>query len=145
MASDFERIADYAANIAKHAIDLKDISLGKAVEPIQEMVDCALRMLRDVLDAYRALDIDKAIDIWHRDREIDQTYTGLLTRLRTLMIEDSESVNASTTLLFVGRCCERIGDHITNVAENVHFIVTGEVYCGLPSHEQIDIGTSRKT
>ena len=130
MAADFERIADYAANIAKHAIELKSGWLDKPVKAIVEMADCALHMLSDILDAYRDLDIDKAVAVWHRDDEIDKTYFGLLTKLRTLMIEDSTSVTASTRLLFVGRCCERIGDHITNVAENVHFIISGEMHHG---------------
>jgi phosphate transport system protein len=94
------------------------------------MADCALHMLSDILDAYRNLDIDKAVEVWHRDDEIDKAYFGLLTKLRTLMIEDSTSVTASTRLLFIGRCCERIGDHITNVAENVHFIISGEMHHG---------------
>ena len=130
MAADFERIADYAANIAKHAIELKRGWLDKPVKSIVKMADCALHMLRDILDAYRDLDMDKAVAVWHRDDEIDKTYFGLLTKLRTLMIEDSTNVTASTRLLFVGRCCERIGDHITNVAENVHFIISGEMHHG---------------
>ena len=130
MAADFERIADYAANIAKHAIELKSGWLDKPVKSIVKMADCALQMLSDIIDAYRDLDMDKAVAVWHRDDEIDKTYFGLLTKLRTLMIEDSTNVTASTRLLFVGRCCERIGDHITNVAENVHFIISGEMHHG---------------
>ncbi|MGD8252933.1 MAG: phosphate signaling complex protein PhoU [Syntrophobacterales bacterium] len=130
MAADFERIADYAANIAKHAIELKNGWLDKPVKSIVKMADCALHMLNDIIDAYRDLDIDKAVAVWHQDDEIDKTYFGLLTKLRTLMIEDSTNVTASTRLLFVGRCCERIGDHITNVAENVHFIISGEMHHG---------------
>jgi len=85
-----------------------------------------------VMVAYQELDTEKAAEIWHRDREIDKIYFGLLTQLRTTMIEDSTSVSPSTTLLFMGRCCERIGDHITNVAENVEYIVSGEMYHGRP-------------
>jgi phosphate transport system protein len=132
MAADFERIADYAANIAKHAIELKSVRVDKPVNSIVKMANSALKMLGDVLDAYQDLDTKKAVEVWRRDDEIDKTYFGLLTILRTLMIEDSKSVTASTMLLFVGRCCERIGDHITNVAENVHFIVSGEMHHGRP-------------
>jgi phosphate transport system protein len=130
MAADFERIADYAANIAKHVIELKSGWVDKPVQSIVAMADCALHMLSDILGAYRNLDLDRAVDVWHRDDEIDKTYFGLLTKLRTLMIEDSTNVTASTKLLFIGRCCERIGDHITNVAENVHFIISGEMHHG---------------
>jgi phosphate transport system protein len=132
MAADFERIADYIANIAKHVIDLESISLEKPIRSIVKMTNSALEMLRDVLVAYQELDVDKAVEIWHRDREIDKIYFSLLTQLRTTMIEDSTRVTPSTTLLFMGRCCERIGDHITNVAENVEYIVSGEMYHGRP-------------
>lgn len=132
MAADFERIADYAANIAKHAIELKSVRVDRPVNSIVKMAHSALKMLGDVLDAYRDLDANKAVEVWRRDDEIDKSYFGLLTKLRTLMIEDSKSVTASTRLIFIGRCCERIGDHITNVAENVHFIVSGEMHHGRP-------------
>ena len=132
MAADFERIADYIANIAKHVIDLESISLEKPIRSIVKMTNSALEMLRDVLVAYQELDVEKAVEIWHRDREIDKIYFSLLTQLRTTMIEDSTRVTPSTTLLFMGRCCERIGDHITNVAENVEYIVSGEMYHGRP-------------
>jgi phosphate transport system protein len=132
MAADFERIADYIANIAKHVLTLESISLEKPIRSIVKMTNSALEMLRDVLVAYQELDVEKAVEIWHRDREIDKIYFSLLTQLRTTMIEDSTRVTPSTTLLFMGRCCERIGDHITNVAENVEYIVSGEMYHGRP-------------
>ena len=132
MAADFERIADYTANFAKHLINLKNVSLEKPIRSMVEMANSALEMLRDVLVAYQELDVEKAVEIWHRDREIDKIYFSLLTQLRTTMIEDSTRVTPSTTLLLMGRCCERIGDHITNVAENVEYIVSGEMYHGRP-------------
>ncbi|MGD8530618.1 MAG: phosphate signaling complex protein PhoU [Syntrophobacterales bacterium] len=132
IAADFERIADYAANIAKDVVDSTDLLLESPVKSIVQMAETARQMLGDVLDAYQELDVKKAVEVWHRDEEIDKTYFGLLTKLRTLMIEDSKNINASTRLLFVGRCCERIGDHITNVAENVDFIVSGKMHHGIP-------------
>jgi phosphate transport system protein len=132
MAADFERIADYTANIAKHLINLESIALERPIRSIVKMANAALEMLREVLVAYQELDVEKAVEIWHRDKDIDKIYFSLLTQLRTTMIEDSASVTPSTTLLFMGRCCERIGDHITNVAENVEYIVSGEMYHGRP-------------
>jgi phosphate transport system protein len=132
IAADFERIADYAANIAKEVVDSTDLLLESPVKSIVQMAETARQMLSDVLEAYQGLDVKKAVEVWHRDEEIDKTYFGLLTKLRTLMIEDSKNINASTRLLFVGRCCERIGDHITNVAENVDFIVSGKMHHGVP-------------
>jgi phosphate transport system protein len=132
IAADFERIADYAANIAKHVIDLDTDPLQKPTDSIVKMANTALQMVRDVVEAYSELNVDKAIEVWHRDKEIDRVYFGLLTQLRTLMIEDPKHVTASTKLLFMGRCCERIGDHIMNVAESVNFIVSGEMHHGTP-------------
>lgn len=132
IAADFERIADYAANIAKYVLDLNKPILESPVKSIVQMIDTGLRMLSDVLVAYQVPDSKKAREVWHQDKHIDRIYFGLLTKLRTLMIEDSKKINASTRLLFVGRCCERIGDHIKNVAESVHFIVSGEMHHGNP-------------
>jgi phosphate transport system protein len=132
IAADFERIADYAANIAKDVVDSTELLLESPVRSIVQMAETARQMLSDVLEAYQGLDVKKAVEVWHRDEEIDKTYFGLLTKLRTLMIEDSKNINASTRLLFVGRCCERIGDHIINVAENVDFIVSGKMHHGIP-------------
>lgn len=132
IAADLERIADYAANIAKEVVDSRDLLLESAVKSIVQMAETARHMLSDVLDAYQRLDVKKAVEVWYLDEKIDKIYFGLLTKLRTLMIEDSKNINASTRLLFVGRCCERIGDHIMNVAENVDFIASGKMHLGMP-------------
>ena len=132
IASDFERVADYAANFAKHVIELNSTELEEPVRLINGMADVARSMLKDVLAAYDKLDVQKAIEVWHRDKEIDRLYVDLFTQIRRMMEMHPDSVKAGTTLLFVGRSCERIGDHITNVAENVHYIVNGEIYYGKP-------------
>lgn len=130
MAASLERIADYAAGIARHVIELNSIDLIKPVDAIAEMIETALTMLEDVMDAYRRLDGSKVIPAWSRDELINQRYANLLSELHSLMAEKPENVKAGATLLFVGRCCERIGDHIKNLAENVHFIINGETYSG---------------
>jgi phosphate transport system protein len=130
IAADLERIADYAANIAQHVIDLSHIKLDRPIRSIQKMADAGLAMLKDVVDAYHDLDAQKAIAVWHRDDEVDSIYIDLLALLRNLMTDNSDSVKACTTLLFVARCCERIGDHITNIAESIHYIVKADVYHG---------------
>jgi phosphate transport system protein len=126
IATDLERIADYAKNIAKHVTDLNSISLNKPIESIIAMVEVAQSMLNDVIDAYLHTDLEKAIEVWHRDDEINQIYGELLGQLRSYMEKDSDHIKAYTSLLLVSRCCERIGDHITNVAESVHYIDRGE-------------------
>jgi phosphate transport system protein len=129
MASELERIADYAANIAKYISDLdRHLDLDQPIDAITEMVELTKKMLTDLMDAYSKGDLQKAIAVWHRDDQIDGIYADLLNNLRAGMSEDSDNIKAFTGLIFVAKCCERIGDHITNLAENVHYIEYGKSY-----------------
>jgi phosphate transport system protein len=89
------------------------------------MSTLAMRQLKDVLDAYLAKDVAKALDVWRRDDEIDALYTSLFRELLTYMMEDPRNIGFCTHLLFCAKNVERIGDHTTNIAETVHFLVTG--------------------
>ena len=111
MAAEIERIADYAANIAKNVANLNQVSLEKPVALIIGMAEVAQQMLQNVVEAYRALDVDKAVSVWHRDQEVNRIYADLLSQLRTYMSVDTENLKTYTSLIFVARCCERIGDH----------------------------------
>jgi phosphate transport system protein len=126
IAAELERIADYAANIAKNMMDLDHVSLEKPVGLIIRMAELASHMLKDVIGAYRELNVQKAIAVWQRDEAINQVYTDLLSQLRSYMKVDSDNINTYTSLIFAARCCERIGDHIKNIAEGVYFITHGE-------------------
>ena len=129
MATELERIADYAANIARYIRDLDHhLDLDQPIEVIAEMVELAKKMLIDLMDAYGKGDLQKAIAVWHRDDQIDSVYADLLSNMRANMAEDPDNINAYTGLIFVAKCCERIGDHITNLAENVHYIECGKAY-----------------
>lgn len=130
MAAGLERIADYAKNIARHVIDLNNMALNEPVEIIVDMIETACKMIDDVLDGYLQMDAEKVIEVWHRDEQINQKYADLLGQLHSLMAKDAENIKAGTVLLFVGRCCERIGDHVKNLAENIHFIINGVTYRG---------------
>ncbi len=130
MAADLERIADYAANIARHSMDLNSADIQNPVERIIHMAERAKGMLGDVMTAYQEKDSDLAQDVWHRDQLIDKAYSDLLSDLREFMKEGAQYAKPFTALLFVARCCERIGDHIQNLAEDVYFIITGETYYG---------------
>ena len=79
--------------------------------------------LKDVLDAFAHDDVAKAHDVWERDEEIDQVYTGLFRELLTYMMEDPRTITACTHLLFMAKNIERVGDHVTNIAELVSFRV----------------------
>jgi phosphate transport system protein len=132
ISADLERIADYASNIARHVKELNHAALEAAVGRILLMAQTAEGMLQDVLNALERLDSKLAVEVWKRDREIDTLYSELLSELRNIMANRTDSVQTGTSLLFIGRCCERIGDHITNVAESVYYIDTGKPMDEMP-------------
>ncbi len=125
IAGDLERLADYAANIAKCVEDLNHIALDQPVESILRMAAMAQDMLRDILEAYEHADDAKARSVWQADKQIDTIYSDLLGEIKTYMAAEPGKVDAYTSLMFAARCCERIGDHIKNVAESVQFIQRG--------------------
>jgi phosphate transport system protein len=125
IAGDLERIADYAANIANCVEDLNHIALDQPIESILRMAAVAQDMLRDILRAYEQADGDRAQLVWQADTQIDAIYADLLSEIKTYMAKEPGNVDAYASLMFAARCCERIGDHIKNVAESVQFIRKG--------------------
>jgi phosphate transport system protein len=125
IASDLERICDYAANVAKRSIALNQTPPVRPVYALPRMARLAQALTKDVLDAYVARDADKALIVWARDEELDEMYSGLFRELLTYMMEDARNITASTHLLFMAKNIERIGDHATNIAETVYFLVHG--------------------
>ena len=125
IASDVERIADYAANVAKRAMALAQMAPVRPVHAVPRMGRIVQEMIKDVLDAYVNRDVDKAVAVWNRDEELDEIYSSLFRELLTYMMEDPRNITASTHLLFIAKNIERIGDHATNVAETVHYLVRG--------------------
>jgi phosphate transport system protein len=125
IASDLERICDYAANVAKRSIVLNQSPPVKPVYTLPRMVKLAQALIKDVLDSYVARDAGKALIVWARDEELDEMYSSLFRELLTYMMEDPRNITACTHLLFMAKNVERIGDHATNIAETVHFLVTG--------------------
>jgi phosphate transport system protein len=127
IAGDVERIGDLAKNIAKRAVAIgDDFQPHKIVVGLRHMNDLVLGQLKDVLDAYSQKDTAKALDVWKRDGAIDALYTSLFRELLTYMMEDPRNISFCTHLLFCAKNIERIGDHTTNIAETVHYLVTGE-------------------
>src|SRR5436189_5005116 len=125
MASDLERICDYAANVAKRAIALNQTPPVRPVYALPRMAHLAELLIKDVLDAYVARDADKAYSVWIRDAELDEMYSSLFRELLTYMMEDPRNIGACTHLLFMAKNIERIGDHATNIAENLYYLVHG--------------------
>lgn len=126
ISSDLERIGDYAANIAKRSVTLAGAAPVPPVHSIPRMSRMAQQMINEVLDAYIARDVDKALDVWHADETLDNVYTSLFREALTYMMEDPRSISLCTHLLFIAKNIERIGDHVTNVAETIYFLVHGE-------------------
>jgi phosphate transport system protein len=130
ISSDVERIGDYAANVAKRVMTLNQIPQIPHANSVPRMAKLAQNIIKDTLDAYATRDAERAIDAWHRDAEVDEMYTGLFRELLTYMMEDPRNITPSTHLLFIAKNIERIGDHATNVAETIHYLVTGQRMVG---------------
>ena len=136
IASDIERVGDYAANLAKRSMALNTAPPMPQVRGLYALGRLAAQQMRDVLAAYRELDADAAQRVRERDAELDLQYTALFRELLTYMMEDARNITPCTHLLFMAKNLERIGDHATNIAENVWFLVHGDA--PLPPREKRD-------
>src|SRR5207253_5154183 len=125
IASDLHRICDYAANVAKRSIALNQTPPVRPVYALPRMAHLAELLVKDVIDAYVAHDAEKSYAVWTRDAELDEMYSSLFRELLTYMIEDARNITACTHLLFMAKNIERIGDHATNIAETLYFMVHG--------------------
>jgi len=126
LANDLERIGDLAKNIAKRVLAISGrFQPQKIVAGVQHMSDLCEEQLKDVLDAYAQKHDEAAMDVWRRDGAIDALYTSLFRELLTYMMEDPRNITFCTHLLFCAKNIERMGDHATNIAETVYYIVEG--------------------
>ena len=125
IASDLERIGDLAKNIAKRIHALTDDRPVRILSGLESMGRQALVQLKHVLDAHAERNPDKAKQVWLEDEEVDAKYNSLFRELLTYMMEDPRNIGICTHLLFAAKNIERIGDHATNIAENVYFLVHG--------------------
>ena len=126
IASDIERIGDYAENVARRSMILNLSAPVPLARGLRALAGLAGELVREVLRAYVARDAQAAGAAWERDAELDALYTGLFRELLTYMMEDARSITACTHLLFIAKNLERIGDHATNIAEEVWFAINGE-------------------
>ncbi|MGI9371967.1 MAG: phosphate signaling complex protein PhoU, partial [Hyphomicrobiales bacterium] len=127
IASDLERVGDLAKNIAKRCHALSDDRPTAIITGMRSMGKLAQTQLKDVLDAYIQRDAAKAKQVWVEDEELDAMYNSVFRELLTYMMEDPRNIGFCTHLLFGAKNIERIGDHATNIAENVHYLVHGVV------------------
>jgi phosphate transport system protein len=126
IAGDLERTGDLAKNIAKRALAVSGENHPKPLMTgLKHMVELAMSQLKDVLDSYAERDPEKAVAVWRRDERIDAMYNSLFRELLTYMMEDPRNIGVCTHLLFAAKNIERIGDHATNIAENIYYLVHG--------------------
>ena len=126
VAGDLERVGDLAKNIAKRTLRASgEMRLPRAVIGLKHMNDVAALQLKNVLDAYAQRDVEKAREVWAKDVELDALEDSIFRDLLTSMMEDPRNIGFCTSLLFVSKNIERIGDHATNIAETVFYLVTG--------------------
>lgn len=127
VCNDLERIGDLAKNIGKRTIGISGENIPrKAMRGVEHMATLVLHQLRDVLNAFAARDSAIALAAWNRDEEIDSMYTSLFREVLTYMMEDPGMMGFGIHLLFCGKNIERMGDHATNIAEAVYYMVEGQ-------------------
>jgi phosphate transport system protein len=126
ISSDLERVGDLAKNIAKRTLVINQSDPIQLTKSIERMGRLAAAHLKQVLDAYSSREVAPALAIWFQDEDIDAHYNSLFRELLTYMMEDPRTIGPCAHLLFVAKNIERIGDHSTNIAETVHYLVTGE-------------------
>lgn len=127
VSGDLERVGDLAKNIAKRTLKIaEEPRIPRAAVGLKHMGDIALLELKHVLDAYATRDIERARDVWARDAELDALEDSVFRDLLTFMMEDPRNISFCTHLLFCSKNIERAGDHATNIAETVYYLVTGQ-------------------
>lgn len=134
--ADIERIGDYAANVAKRSIALNTAPPLPHITGLRSLGKLAIQAVRDALSAYQHNNPEAAVRLREDDAQLDAQYTALFRELLTYMMEDARNITSCTHLLFMAKNLERIGDHATNIAETVWFLVNGET--PLPPREKRD-------
>ena len=128
VANDLERIGDLAKNIAKRTIAIDEpLRSQKLMTGFGQLSKLVMTQIDEVLEAYQARDGAKAAEVRAKDGEIDAIHTSVFRELLTYMLEDNRNIAMCTHLLFCAKNIERIGDHATNIAETLHYVLTGEM------------------
>jgi phosphate transport system protein len=126
ITSDLERIGDMAKNTGKRVIALGgELPPSNLLRGVEHMGALVLTQLKEVLDSYVGRDLKKALVVWNGDEEVDAMCTSLFRELLTYMMEDPRNITFCIHLMFCAKNIERIGDHATNIAETVYYMVEG--------------------
>ena len=127
ISSDLERIGDYARNGAKRAIVISSQPQFASLNGFSRLAHLVQENLKGAIDALVNDDLARADEVWNADQPVDDIYNGIFRELLTFMMEDPRNITAATHLLFVAKNLERIGDHATNIAERVHYAISGQI------------------
>jgi phosphate transport system protein len=126
VSNDLERIGDLAKNIAKRVMVLDaELPLQKVMRGVEHMTELVLTQIKDVLDSFARRDVTKALAVWRGDEEVDAVNNSLFRELLTYMMEDPRNISVCIHLLFCAKNIERMGDHATNIAESIYYMVEG--------------------
>ena len=128
ISGDIERIGDLAKNISRRALKIASESrVTRAAVGLRSMQEIAASQLKDCLDSYAQRDVDQARLVWENDAHLDALEDSVFRDLLTFMMEDPRNISFCTHLLFCSKNLERIGDHTTNIAETIIYLITGEM------------------
>jgi phosphate transport system protein len=126
VANDLERIGDLAKNIGKRVLALpEDFYPQRLIRGVEHMSSMVLSQLKQVLDAYAGRNLGMALAVWKGDEQIDALCTSLFRELLTYMMEDPRNITFCIPLMFCAKNIERMGDHATNVAETIYYMIEG--------------------
>lgn len=125
LSGELERVGDLAKNVAKRTLVISREAPARPILGVVRMGRASLRQFSDILNAYSARNLDAAFAVWGADDELDELYNSVFQEILAAMMEDPMRVNACTHLVFTAKNFERVGDHATNIAEAIHFLVTG--------------------
>ena len=139
ISHDLERIGDLAKSIAKKVkplpIDLPDELIGS----LRRLGDLVQKQLKEILDAYLNKSKDKSMEIWRKDEQVDDLTNLAMNEVANYLQSDKKNLEIATHLLFVTKNIERAGDHITNIAESLYYLIEGEYLEGArPKGKPID-------
>ncbi|TGP51285.1 phosphate signaling complex protein PhoU [bacterium M00.F.Ca.ET.230.01.1.1] len=126
ISADIERVGDLGKNVAKRVALIDGRQPNSLFRGLEALANLALTQLKEVLDVYASRSVERIGFVRDRDDQIDAMYTSLFRELLTYMMEDPRNITPCTHLLFCAKNIERIGDHATNIAETIYYIVTGD-------------------
>ena len=144
VCNDLERIGDHAKHIGKRVVVLgADFHAQKLIRGVEHLAELVGTLLKEVLDAYASRDLAAALAVWNGDEEVDALCTALFRELLTYMMEDPRNITLCIHLMFCAKNIERMGDHATNIAETVYYMIEGRpITDQRPKGDTTSLGTT---